>query len=388
MDVAGMINARQGVLYLWQSTSMETPLASVIVGGALSSAGALASVGEIDLHLPDVTANIALGTWDAARNARSGNAAGIAAGGAAQIQTKASNLNPTLWSQIKEWAQGFVEKIWGKLKDVFGDLAEVLGLIKNLGTFVAGQVFSTVQSTIGGVTNLVQGLWKMTYGVVERVDVWLAKKAVKLVFGHPTTLAKGIEQGLNRAMLEGIYQTIKGAVSTGLNAAGYGAGVIVDAVVTVVETVVKILWRIAEYFIVKGFVEKAKVFWHTRNEATSIVNNSQKFDDWLRPTVTRVPLIAAVTMGSGIAGDKMRFLQMLAGDGSAISQDQFDSGVAYLDKVKRSGARLIERSDCKFTSDDPVVQGLLKLAASHTETHDATSTGRKVLRIFDRVLRA
>ena len=114
--------------------------------------------------------------------------------------------------------------------------------------------------------------------------------------------------------------------------------------------------------------------WKSRSSKNSAIRKIAKFDRWLRPAVETVPVIAAVTLGSGIAGDKMRLLEMFADKGAIITPSQFQTGVAYLDKIKRIGAQLIEQSEIDFTSDDQLVQGLLNLAKSHSENSSASTT--------------
>ncbi|MEM7730733.1 MAG: hypothetical protein AAF311_15945, partial [Pseudomonadota bacterium] len=338
-----------------------------VLGGMVGSAGAIAGVKEISLPVPNEAVDVVAQGVDS----------GIGMTGA------------TLWDKIKSWAADFVKKMWAKIKDTFGSIANVSSFLKSVGLFVAQQVFTKAAPFIGGASTAVTGLWKFTVGVSEKFSNWVSGRTVKLNFGHPKTLVNGIEQGLTRAMLEGLYEMAKGAAQIALNAVSFGGTAIVDAVVAVVEAAIKILWRVAEYFVLKKFVEDAKTFWNARGTPGALHKDSKKFDDWLRPATEKLPVIAAVTLGSGIAGDKMRFLQMYTGTGGMITQSQFDTGVKYLDKMKRAGARVMERSDLGFSSDDKVIAGLLKLAKTHDEVHAQKKGGIfKLFRVANSVLRA
>ena len=365
MDVAGMQNARLGAIYLWQGTTMKSPLAKAVIGGALGSAGALAGLKDVNIPLPDQSTDVLATGWDVALDTEQGR----------------------VWATIKAWATEFVKEVWKKIKEVFGEIGELLGHLKSIALFVAQQVFTKAAPVIGSAAGLAQGLWKTTVAFCEKLGNWLAKRHVKLVHGHPKTLVNGIERGLTRALLEGLYETAKSSLLLGLNIASLGAASIIDAIAAVIEAVTKIIWRIAEAKIVRQFCAQAKVFWTGRSETNAIHLDSMKFDNWLKGATNKVPLIAAVTLGTGIAGDKMRFLQMYTGRGATISQSQFDSGVKYLDQMKRSGARLMERSDIEFDSDDGMIKGLLKLAESHDKVAAKPSFWKRLFRQTDKFMR-
>lgn len=367
MDVAGMQNARMGAIYLWQGIDYKSNLAQLVVGGAIATTSSLA--GLKDITIPNFAAPNQI--------------MGIAAQSGVDVAGSGGLL-----ATIKAWASDFVGAVWTKIKAVFGDIAEVAGHLKNIAVFIAQQVFAKAAPLIGGAVGLVQGLWKVTVAFTEKLGNWIAKKDVRLTFGHPKTLVTGVEQGLTRALLEGIYETARSAVSIGLNAASFGGAVIVDAIAAIAEAVVKLIWRVAEYKIVNTFIASAKTFWSARGTKASIHLDSDKFDAWLKPATQKVPVIAALTLGAGVAGDKMRFLQMYSGDGGIITDSQFKSGVKYLDGMKRAGARLLERSDMEFESADPVIAGLLKLARSHDLVESKSSLPHRLFRIADKIVRA
>lgn len=368
MDVAGMQNARLGVIYLWQGTDVKSPIVSTVLGGLLGSTGGILGAKDINFPVPDQVGDLATH--------------GVEAG----LESTATG---TLWERIKAWAADFVKRVWAEARKTLGDVAAIAGHLKNITLFITQQVFTKAAPVIGSVAGLVTGLWKTTVAFCEKFATWRASYGVRLNFGHPKTLVKGVETGLTRSIFEGLYEVARSAVSVGLNAAGLGAGAIFDAVVACVEAAAKLVWRIGEYFVMKKFTDDAKVFWSSRGTATAMHLSSMKFDNWLRPATEKVPVLAAVTLGSGIAGDKMRFLQMYTGDGGTITESQFADGVTYLDKLKRMGSRLIERSGIEFTSTDAMIDGLLKLAERHDEVH-AKKRGffARLFRTADKVVRA
>lgn len=366
MDIAGMQNARLGMLYLWQGTKVNSSLATTILGGVVGSTGAIGGAVGYDFPVPGMASDIVGGAVDST-----------------------SSSDKTGFAAILEWAKGFVRGLWEKIKDQFGNVGDIGGALKNIALFVAGEVFKSVSGIIGASAGLVQGLWNFTTTFCEKISNWKAKKGVKLNFGHPKTLVKGIEKGLTMGMLEGLYQLAKNAVMITLHVFTAGAAVIIDAIAAVAEAAVKIIWRIGEYFCFKNFTTSAKQYWTAKTPERGIHMDCQKFDAWIRPVTKQIPLVAAVSLGSGIVGDKMRFLQMYTGEGQIISKSDFKSGAKYLDQMKRAGSRLMERSDIKFGSDDAMIAGLLKLAESHQEVHtNKKGFFARLFRTTDKVMRA
>ncbi|PCH95038.1 MAG: hypothetical protein COB83_09955 [Gammaproteobacteria bacterium] len=365
MDVSGMNNARLGVVYLWQGVNVKSPIADAVMGGVMTSVSGI--LGTKDINVAEFGLGVEVATM---------------------VAESRSQGQTGLFNQIKAWAEDLMSKIWGKIKEIFGDVAEMLGTLKGIALFVTQQVFAKAAPIIGGAVGLVQGLWKTTVGIIEKVGSWIASKGVKIAFGHPQTLVNGVEQGLTRSLLEGIYETIKSAVSLGLNVASFGGAAIVDCVVGIVEAAIKIIWRVAESKVVNKFILEASNMWNTKDTDRAMHTDNQKFDDWLRPVTQKVPLVASVTLGSGIAGDKMRFLQMYTGVGQIITKSSFNKSVTYLDQLKRAGSRLMERSGVEFTSDNETIAGLLKLANSHDEVHAKKSRWKRFFRVVDKVVRA
>lgn len=368
MDIQGMQNARLGTIYLWQGTFVKLPLASCISDVLGGVSGGL-DLGEVK--------------WFGAPP------------GSVDMATFALTSRPTtdngLWEAIKEWAHNFVLKVWGKVKEVFGNIEELSGYLAKIALFVTKKVFAKAAPIIGSAVGLVRGLWISVVAFCEKLSNWIKGKGVRLVQGHPETLVKGIESGLTRSLLEGLYETAKSSLLLGLNIAGSGAASIIDAVAGIIESATKLIWRIAEYLILKKFSREAKTYWTAKSESNSIHLDSMKFNKWLKGYTNKVPLIAAVTLGSGLAGDKMRFLQMYTGEGMVISQNQFDAGVSYLDQMKRTGSRLMERGGLEFDSDDRVIAGCLKLAKQHDIVHTKSKGKRgffkRLFRIADKVIR-
>lgn len=375
IDEAGMQNARDGVLYLWKDVNFKSPLAETFIGGAMSTVSGILDTQEINL------AEFDLGVE-------------ITSLGIDSVQTK-----KTLWDSIKNWAQNFMNKLWVRVKEIFGEITEMAITLKSLALFVTQQIFSKASPFIGAANELVQGLSSTTGALCDKIGNWLARRNVVLNSGHPQTLVDAIEVGLTRALLNGLRQTVQGAVSLALHVSSFGGAAILDCVVATIEAVTKFMWRIAESHILKKFISDAKAMWQISKISTNGVDPFL-FNKWLRDATEKVPVIAAITLNSGIAGDKMRLIQMYSpGEyifdryqpstsssntgkliykktpSKLISQAQFDASCNYIDRIKRSGSKLIERSGLKFSSDDVLVNGLLTMCSSHAEVYSQSGGG-------------
>jgi hypothetical protein len=72
-------------------------------------------------------------------------------------------------------------------------------------------------------------------------------------------------------------------------------------------------------------------------------------------------------LNTGICGDKMHSMKMFKDDTNVITQAAFDDGCRYVDSLKAWGSEYLKDSGFGFSSSDPVVRGLLKMARKHEE---------------------
>ena len=142
-----------------------------------------------------------------------------------------------------------------------------------------------------------------------------------------------------------------------------GAGAIVSLVSSIVETLVKTIWKIVEISRMRSFFKQAQMLWETRTDPTSLHRQPIRFNQWFRSYAIGLPALSVLALNSGITGNKMLFLQMFQTDGSVTTQSQFDKGVTYLDGLKSWGSGYLGDSGFSFSSEDKMVSGLLEMAA-------------------------
>ncbi|KVQ05289.1 hypothetical protein WK00_12785 [Burkholderia ubonensis] len=164
---------------------------------------------------------------------------------------------------------------------------------------------------------------------------------------------------------EGVYDALKGALNLGIQFATQGASSIISAVATILETLVKLIWKIVGIVRIRMFCGQAKEHWEKRFQRDAIHMQPIAFNDWFRRYAIPVPALSVLTLNSGICGDKMHFLSMFKADRTVIAQSEFDAACRYVDGLKIWGSNYLKDAGFKFSSGDPVVQGLLKLANDH-----------------------
>ena len=346
-------NARMGAVYLWQGTVHRSPIAQTVLAGSISSISGLAGTGDITILVPDQSIDFSVLALEASRD---------------------PGAKGSLWRSVLSWAESFLKGLWTKLKDIWNDRWDIGVHVKKVALLVAQYVYAKAAPFIGASSTLLSGLVKAGTSFVEKFSTWMSSGKVAFNYGHPETIVRAIEWGITRSMLDGVYDIARSSISLSVNAASFGGAAIVDGIASVVDAAVKILWRVYESTVISDFCRRAKDIWKTRSNKNSAIRKPGSFDRWFRPAVEQVPVLAAVTLGSGVAGDKMRFLNMFADRKAIITQGQFDAGCDYLEQVKRSASRMIIQSEIDFTSDDEMIQGLLTLAKNYNSNSSSSNT--------------
>ena len=140
-------------------------------------------------------------------------------------------------------------------------------------------------------------------------------------------------------MLEGLYAVVKSAVSASLKFITMGVSTIVNAVVGVIEAVIRLVYSFKERKFLNQFIAKCREYWKLPRSARilALSGEARGFNQEFLEATENSPIIAAITLNSRIAGDKYRLLQVYSGNGSIITQSQFDAGCTYLNRLGTIG---------------------------------------------------
>ena len=385
-----LINSRLGVLYLFGNMEIEDDTFQVLLEGAfeVTNAGlglapdsnlAAARASEVlDNSIVKKSASVALeqvqkkikkhkGPTLVDANQLNDSPVSLPALGSA-----ARRLYDSIRTKVEEAAKKLWEMIRTKVADIRDDpgrfaLDTMPGLLRKLVNTLCDKLLVTVAPFIGAGLDIAKGIANTVDSSITKYREWVASRDVQVLAGHPGTIIEAIRRAMKLSIGSGVYDLVKGGASLGMQFASQGASTIVDVVVSIVETLAKTIWKIVEIRRIKRFCELAKKHWQARMERDALHTRPVAFNSWYKGYAVSIPALSVLTLNSGICGDKMHFLAMFKDDETVVNEAQFASGCRYVDSLKVWGADYLSDSGFTFKSKDPMIQGLLKLAVSHTE---------------------
>lgn len=404
-DVAGgaqafmepaLINSRLGALYLFGHMDCDDSIFKVVLHGVIDVTTASLDYSGGDSNEAMGRASSALGkARDPAGTVadkiearlRAAPAGGTTVGSqqllSANVAPPAGGAMRQAFDKIKATLYEYAQKIWEairaqlagaktKFADMLADpsataLAVLPGMLRKLCDLLAGKFLAAAAPLIGAGLDVAKGLANTIDSGVTKFKEWLSGRDVVLLAGHPGTIVQAIRRAMWFSVGEGVYDTMKGGLKLGLEFATYGASAIAALVVSIVEALVKTIWRVIELIRMRSFFKQAAQYWESRNEASALHTRPIAFNNWFKSYAVDMPALSVLALNSGICGDKMHFLKMFKDDTAVITQAAFDGGCRYVDDLKIWGSKFIEDAGYSFSSEDPVVTGLLKLAQSHTQ---------------------
>ena len=287
-----------------------------------------------------------------------------------------------IWEKIRAVLYSCGEKILAAIREKLSQAREKIseirsdptaaalqylpGILRKLIDFLAATFLKAAAPFIGAGLDIAKGVANTVDAGITKFKEWMAGRNVEVLFGHPGTIVEAIRKAMWFSVGSGLYDVLKGGLKLGLEFATYGASALGSLIVSIVEALVKTIWKIVEIYRMNGFFGEAKEFWQARNEPSSIHNRPIAFNNWFKSYAVDLPAVSVLALNSGICGDKMRFLKMYKGDDTIVTQAEFDAGCQYVDSLKIWGSKYLDDAGFSFGSDDNVVKGLLKLAQSHT----------------------
>lgn len=215
-----------------------------------------------------------------------------------------------------------------------------------------------------GVSGIASGLYTGITKTIEFFNLKHAGEGVSLESGHPDIVAASIKRSVAKSALIGLAEAALAGAKAALAAFTAGAGLIVNKVAGVLEKLLRFAVRFCDALSLRKIFGDAKERWSAKGQTDAIQKHAGEFAVWFKKSVDRSPVVAALVMNCGIAGDAMRFLQIATSGGTIITQGQFDKGVTYLNALKSSAGDLIMQyqEEMRISSGDPMCAGLLKHA--------------------------
>jgi len=214
------------------------------------------------------------------------------------------------------------------------------------------------------LSGIASGLYTGITKSIEVFNLMYVGKGVVLESGHPDIVASSIKKSVAKDALVGLAEAALAGAKAALAAFTGGAGLIVNKIAGVIELVLRFAVRFCDALSMRKVFADAKQKWTVHKQSDAIQSRADDFAEWFKKAVDRAPIVAALVMNCGIAGDAMRFLQVITSGDVVVTQGQFDKGVTYLNTLKASAADLIMQiqEDMRISSADAMTASLLKHA--------------------------
>ena len=267
--------------------------------------------------------------------------------------------------------------------------------------FVCAKCLEAAAPFIGGAMDLGGGILKTIKAAKERLETYFMRRKIVLNPGHPEEAANAIESNMTKGIFEGLWSILKGVASLSLSALLPGAGSLVGALVTGVEWLVKLVWRIWEQNKIRKFLVLARE--HYSNEKNlaeantmvirltnptthgltggrqqlipemdaskgGIIHDLARFKEFYKKGCDASPLIPMLTFNTGICGSLMVLMRMFDDADTQITQSTWDTGNEYFTKLKQYGRGYLNQAGFEFkplVSTNASIQGLLNHALHH-----------------------
>lgn len=399
-----LINARLGVLYLFSRVSVAPGMFKMVLEGGFDIAGQSMDIGGSSDSDKNIVGKVGKGMGPVGwvgnkiegklipqnvpknvylpQGAKPSIEAGLTATNVtseqilrdaerAEALSKRSNLQ-VVKDKLQQWFDMLVEKVKEIVRQKFGTVEGITGMIKTLVKGIVSVVASKAAPFVGAGMDIARGVGKTIDAAITRFKAWKEGRDVEVGQGHPATIVQSITRAMTLSLFEGLYQTMKGAGALAMDIVGFGAGAIVNLCISATELVVKFIWRLVETVRINSFCTQARGHWENSQSLDAIHRRPFAFSEWYRDYALNIPLISVLTLNTGICGDKMRYLSMFK-SGGQISSNDFQNGVRFLDNLKPWGADYIKSAGYSLRSGgDVLVDRLInKLATSHEKEKEA-----------------
>lgn len=405
-----LINARLGVLYLFSRISVAQGVFKLLLEGGFDLAGQIMSVAGASEQSQSIVKKVGYGNpvvgaglnylenkivqTTAPKNvylpqgAKPSIEAGEHATLVMSLQIERDALRAAelanrpfvqkVKDKLKEWFYLLVDKVKEKIKEKFASLEGIAGTIKQVVDGCLTLFAAKAAPFFGAGKDIVAGLGKTIDAAVTRFKTWKDGHDVEIAEGHPATVVQSITRAMTLSLFDGLWNTLKGAGALAMDIVGFGAGGLVNLIISASEMLIKFIWRLAETVSINKFCGMAREYWNNHQSESSIHRHPFAFSEWYRKYALNIPLISVLTLNTGICGDKMRYLTMFNSGGKMIGSNEFQRGVQFLDNLKPWGARYIKDLGYDLRSNGDILVD--KLVNSFATSHEAEKTA------FDRII--
>ncbi|SAK86361.1 hypothetical protein AWB81_04435 [Caballeronia arationis] len=383
-----LVNSRLGVLYLFGNVTIEDDVFQVMLEGAFevtigglgiadSNDAASRASDVLENSVVQKSASLALEQVQNRIRKHKGNKLVNA-----NQLTTGSSPPPTgsaaraLYDSIRAKLDEAAMKLWNMIREKVVDIRDdpgafaldvMPGLIRKLVDFLCKKLLVAVAPLIGASLDIAKGIANTVDSSITKYREWVAGREVQLLAGHPSTIIEAIRRAMKMSIGAGVYDMVKGGADLGLQIASQGASTIVGAVVSILETLAKSIWKIVEIKRMQRFFQQAKVHWEARMHRDALHTQPIAFNNWFKRYAIPLPVLSVLALNSGICGDKMHFLAMFKDDDAVIGEAEFQAGCKYVDDLKVWGSTYLSDAGFSFASEDNMVKSLLEFSGNHKQ---------------------
>jgi hypothetical protein len=346
----GMVNARLGILYLFANLACDEGKYRIITNGLLDLNGkGNGAVGKAVKRTTEAAQCVLPSPKGSAERMA------LRARVSKALQGVAGSVTSAVFAQVAMDEADDADKQLGNVWDT------IPGGLELVCEMIAEKVMDELVPFLSNGLAVTTGLLKAVNDCSDRFVVYARGRDVALVPGVPTTTIDAIKRAMDHAVVTDVYGVLKGSGSLALDGLTAGvAGEITGIACSAIETLVAFARKAHDFYRIRLFLNEAKTMWAQREKAASLHRQPYAFNRWYRKTAMRVPVIPVLTLNTGVCGDKMRMLCMFTQEGEVITQQNFDKGVAYIDRIKAWGSAYLAESPYAFTSQDKLVAELIK----------------------------
>ncbi|MGH8261376.1 MAG: hypothetical protein ACREUG_16970, partial [Steroidobacteraceae bacterium] len=156
-----------------------------------------------------------------------------------------------------------------------------------------------------GLTGIASGLYTAISKGIESYNLMRAGESVTMQSGHPDLIATSIRDSVFNSALKGLAAAALAGAKAALAAFTAGAGVIINKIASVIELLLRFAVRFCDAIKLGRIFADAREKWMCRGQSDALQKRADGFADWFKQTIGRSPVVAALVMNCGIAGDAM-----------------------------------------------------------------------------------
>ncbi len=271
---------------------------------------------------------------------------------------------------IRVLLSNFMDALVDRITSIYGEGSAALEWVGEFGSWAISTLIGSLADIIPGwgyvqsALDLYEGIKKSVTSAIKWLGQVYSGWGVELLAGGPSIMAEALARHNATSLAHGLKDMAVESVKIGLQAAGdaaAGVGAIVGAVTGVLQRIANLVGYCVQRFMVNRALNQAANQWNLKG---IYMQDRQQFTEWFKQVCICTPVIAALTLSSGMVGHQYRFLSLINDSDEVIDQAAFDAGTKHIDKLKELSASYLNQYQDSykvlFRSEDTLVSNRLQ----------------------------